>query len=109
MQRLKVNTPFISAVTGVNQHSAQSPMRDVPPTSRIRRYLLLQAPCADRRDRRVLKGAAAKKRGAETTWAMMATRDHRLAMFNDAPPPTNEPLKLLCEDNNGTYLLPFPV
>ena len=38
----------------------------------------------------------------------MATRDHRLREFNEGPPPANEPLQLLCEDHNGTYVLPFP-
>jgi hypothetical protein len=37
----------------------------------------------------------------------MATRDHRLAEFNSGPPPPSQPLQLLCEDHNGTYLLPF--
>jgi len=37
----------------------------------------------------------------------MATRDHRLAEFNNGPPPLGQSLQLLCEDHNGTYLLPF--
>jgi hypothetical protein len=37
----------------------------------------------------------------------MATRDHRLAEFNQGPPPLGQQLQLLCEDHNGTYLLPF--
>ena len=37
----------------------------------------------------------------------MATRDRRLAEFNIGPPPPDQPLQLLCEDHNGTYLLPF--
>jgi len=37
----------------------------------------------------------------------MATRDHRLAEFNNGPPPLGQSLQLLCEDYNGTYLLPF--
>ena len=37
----------------------------------------------------------------------MATRDYRLAEFNQGPPPRGQPLQLLCEDHNGTYLLPF--
>jgi hypothetical protein len=36
-----------------------------------------------------------------------ATRDHRLAEFNTGPPPLGQPLQFLCEDHNGTYLLPF--
>ncbi len=37
----------------------------------------------------------------------MATRQHRLSEFNDGPPPPDLPLQLLCEDHNGTYLLPY--
>lgn len=37
----------------------------------------------------------------------MATRQHRLAEFNDGPPPPDAPLQLLCEDHNGTYVLPY--
>lgn len=37
----------------------------------------------------------------------MATRDHRLSHFNLGPAPTTVPLQLLCEDHNGTYVLPF--
>ena len=37
----------------------------------------------------------------------MATREYRLAEFNQEPPPPGRPLQLLCEDKNGTYLLPF--
>ena len=37
----------------------------------------------------------------------MATRAYRLAEFNNGPAPRGEPLQLLCEDNSGTYLLPF--
>lgn len=39
----------------------------------------------------------------------MATRDARLAEFNgptDAPGPG--PLRLLCEDHVGSYVIPFP-
>jgi len=38
----------------------------------------------------------------------MATRHHRLSEFNDGPPPPDLPLQLLCEDHNGTYVLPYP-
>lgn len=38
----------------------------------------------------------------------MATRQHRLNEFNNGPPPPNRPLQLLCEDHNGTYVLPYP-
>jgi hypothetical protein len=37
----------------------------------------------------------------------MATREHRLSEFNTGPPPPDQPLQVLCEDHNGTYLLPF--
>jgi len=37
----------------------------------------------------------------------MVSRDQRLAEFNNGPPPPGQPLQLLCEDHNGTYLLPF--
>lgn len=37
----------------------------------------------------------------------MATRQHRLSEFDDGPPPADLPLQLLCEDHNGTYLLPY--
>jgi len=38
----------------------------------------------------------------------MATRQHRLNEFNVTPPPADHPLQVLCEDHNGTYLLPYP-
>jgi hypothetical protein len=38
----------------------------------------------------------------------MATRQHRLSEFNTGPPLPDLPLQLLCEDHNGTYLLPYP-
>jgi hypothetical protein len=38
----------------------------------------------------------------------MATRTHRLNEFNASPPPPERPLQVLCEDHNGTYLLPYP-
>jgi len=38
----------------------------------------------------------------------MATRHHRLNEFDQGPPPADRPLQLLCEDHNGTYLLPYP-
>jgi hypothetical protein len=37
----------------------------------------------------------------------MATRHHRLNEFNGGPPP-DYPVQVLCEDHNGTYLLPYP-
>jgi hypothetical protein len=38
----------------------------------------------------------------------MATRDHRLNEFDQGPPPSGQPLQVLCEDHSGTYLLPYP-
>jgi hypothetical protein len=37
----------------------------------------------------------------------MPPRDIRIADYRQDQPPTGEPLRLLCEDNRGTYLLPF--
>ena len=37
----------------------------------------------------------------------MATRQHRLNEFNATTPPADQPLQVLCEDHNGTYLLPY--
>ena len=37
----------------------------------------------------------------------MATRDYRLAEFSQGVPPAGRQLQVLCEDHNGTYLLPF--
>jgi hypothetical protein len=37
----------------------------------------------------------------------MVTRDHRLGEFEQGPPPQDRPLEVLCEDHNGTYVLPF--
>jgi len=39
----------------------------------------------------------------------MATRDHRIAEFiSDQEPSEGTPVELLCEDHNGTYVLPYP-
>jgi hypothetical protein len=39
----------------------------------------------------------------------MVTRQKRLDQFaSEGEPPAGELLELLCEDHNGTYLLPFP-
>lgn len=38
----------------------------------------------------------------------MATRQGRLAEFNQGTPETAQPLQLLCEDHCGTFLLPYP-
>jgi hypothetical protein len=37
----------------------------------------------------------------------MATRDYRLAEFNQGPPPPNKFFQVLAEDHSGTYVLPF--
>jgi hypothetical protein len=47
-----------------------------------------------------------KQPGVVLEWPM-ATRDRRLAEFNSGPPPPGQQLQVLCEDHNGTYLLPF--
>ena len=39
----------------------------------------------------------------------MVTRQQRLDDFDSAgEPPAGELMELLCEDHNGTYVLPFP-
>ena len=39
----------------------------------------------------------------------MVTREHRLSEFNTkGEPASGTPVELLCEDHNGTYVLPFP-
>jgi hypothetical protein len=48
--------------------------------------------------------AAAVDRGNE----QLVTRQERLGEFiHDGSPPPNKPLQVLCEDHNGTYVLPF--
>jgi hypothetical protein len=37
----------------------------------------------------------------------MATREARLAEFSRGTPKENRPLQILCEDNSGTYLIPY--
>ena len=38
----------------------------------------------------------------------MATREDRIREFaQDGVPPAGLPVQLLCEDHNGTYLLPY--
>jgi len=40
---------------------------------------------------------------------LMVTRQQRLNDFHsNGPPPAGELMELLCEDHNGTYVLPFP-
>ena len=39
----------------------------------------------------------------------MVTRQQRIDDFDSAgEPPAGELMELLCEDHNGTYVLPFP-
>ncbi len=38
----------------------------------------------------------------------MATRQDRLNEFHQDTPLTGQPVELLCEDHNGTFVLPFP-
>lgn len=37
----------------------------------------------------------------------MATRSYRLSEFSQSVPDAVRPLQVLCEDHNGTYLLPY--
>jgi hypothetical protein len=37
----------------------------------------------------------------------MVTRQYRLNEFGQGMPPSNRPLQVLCEDQSGTYLLPY--
>ena len=37
----------------------------------------------------------------------MATRQGRLAEFNQGTPDCDHSVQVLCEDHNGTYLLPY--
>lgn len=37
----------------------------------------------------------------------MVTREQRLSQFSQDVPPKNVAVEVLCEDHNGTYLLPF--
>jgi hypothetical protein len=40
---------------------------------------------------------------------LMVTRQRRIADFDsDGEPPAGYRMELLCEDQNGTYVLPFP-
>jgi hypothetical protein len=40
----------------------------------------------------------------------MVTRQQRMDEFDsDGEPPAGELMELLCEDHNGTYVLPFPL
>src|SRR5713226_3847040 len=56
------------------------------------------------------KGAEAARRlpACVTENDGMATRERRLAEFNgEGEPPPDVPVQVLCEDQSGTYLLPF--
>jgi hypothetical protein len=47
-------------------------------------------------------------RAAQTGSFAMATRERRLAEFDGAgAPPPGTPVQVLCEDQSGTYQLPF--
>jgi hypothetical protein len=47
--------------------------------------------------------------GGAIKGCVMVTRQQRLNDFDsDGQPPTGELMELLCEDHNGTYVLPFP-
>jgi hypothetical protein len=37
----------------------------------------------------------------------LVTRERRLGEFNAGPPSPDQPFELLCEDHNGTYVLPY--
>jgi hypothetical protein len=37
----------------------------------------------------------------------MATREARLAEFTQGIPKENRPLQILCEDQRGTYIIPY--
>ena len=37
----------------------------------------------------------------------MATREARLAEFSQGIPKENRPLQILCEDQRGTYIIPY--
>jgi hypothetical protein len=39
----------------------------------------------------------------------MVTRQERINDFiHEGTPPIDRPLQVLCEDHNGTYIIPFP-
>jgi hypothetical protein len=38
----------------------------------------------------------------------MATREHLLAQFSQGVPKENRPLQILCEDQSGTCIIPYP-
>jgi hypothetical protein len=47
--------------------------------------------------------------GSAIKGCVMVTRQQRLNDFDsNGQPPTEELMELLCEDHNGTYVLPFP-
>jgi hypothetical protein len=76
----------------------------------------LPARCAKRLTNRKMPAGSERLRGhalaqhrqpSVVLECAMATRDRRLAEFNSGPPPPGQQLQVLCEDHNGTYLLPF--
>jgi hypothetical protein len=38
----------------------------------------------------------------------MAKRESHLAQFSQGIPKENRPLEILCEDQSGTYVIPYP-
>ncbi len=51
---------------------------------------------------------AASPAGCEAKGCVMATRHQRISDFDsEGEPPAGHLMELLCEDNNGTYVLPF--
>src|SRR5262245_16402816 len=53
-------------------------------------------------------GRHATRRERTDSRGAMVTRDERIEAFSDdGDPPAEQPLELLCEDHNGTYVIPF--
>ena len=54
------------------------------------------------------RGTTEAREGASNGEHAMATRERRLAEFDGAgKPPPGLPVQVLCEDQSGTYQLPF--
>jgi hypothetical protein len=61
-----------------------------------------------RSQRRILSNSIAVLSGTNHQ-DRMATRQERIGAFtHEGVPPADQPLELLCEDHNGTYVVPFP-
>ena len=52
--------------------------------------------------------AAANPLVSQSRRDKMATRESRLAQFSQGVPKENRPLQILCEDQSGTYVIPYP-